>query len=527
MMKKLMALLLALAMCLSLCAPAWAVETDGNAVSMDAASEEEVAEEPVVTEEADTTLNEIVWESHFSYANIAGYVDECTLWFDYEIKKESVKVSNASYQVKEVASYYNPDTKKNISCIVVKLPNKSSTCQMKGEDASGLVEFVYDICLFPDSYYYDEDVLTVRDKQGFYNSIYTEIGNEVVLTPEIVAPDENSAYIYEWYDESWSNSGNHRLKSSGVEPSFTIDSLKEHRELECVVLKDGKIFGYVAYDLYPYQTAEFGKNTITFSEDEDEKYYTFVAPESRVYEFALSAGKDLNWLIVESDDNFAGDLGTKKAIKLTVKAKKGEEFHITVSDYYDKKEDLTLTIGHVKQPITAGNVTKTYSAKAQSFTIKTGVKENAAVTFTSSNKKVKVDKNGKVTIEKGFIGEATITIKAAATKSYLANSKKITVTVNPSKTTICKAENVKGQKLKVSWKKNTVGSGYEVQYSTDKSFKKGVTTKKVSKNKTTSLTVSKLSKGKAYYARVRTVKKVGSKSYYSGWSSVKSAKIKK
>lgn len=74
----------------------------------------------------------------------------------------------------------------------------------------------------------------------------------------------------------------------------------------------------------------------------------------------------------------------------------------------------------------------------------------------------------------------------------------------------------------VKWKKNTKGKGYEVEYSTDKKFKKSVKTVKISKNKTVKTTVKKLKKG-TWYFRIRTVK--GKK--YSGWSTVKKVKVTK
>lgn len=46
-------------------------------------------------------------------------------------------------------------------------------------------------------------------------------------------------------------------------------------------------------------------------------------------------------------------------------------------------------------------------------------------------------------------------------------------------------------------------------------------------NATVSTTIAKLTKGKTCYTRVRTVKTVSGKKYYSGWSAVKSAKISK
>jgi hypothetical protein len=46
----------------------------------------------------------------------------------------------------------------------------------------------------------------------------------------------------------------------------------------------------------------------------------------------------------------------------------------------------------------------------------------------------------------------------------------------------------------------------------------------VSKNSTTSKTISSLKSGKKYYVQVRTYKKIDDKKYYSSWSSKVSAK---
>lgn len=103
-----------------------------------------------------------------------------------------------------------------------------------------------------------------------------------------------------------------------------------------------------------------------------------------------------------------------------------------------------------------------------------------------------------------------------------------TYTVAPVKKTILKSvKNVKGKKMTIKWSKNTAGTGYQIQYSTNKKFAKGNKTKSISTNKTTSYTLSKLTKKKTYYVRIRTVKKVSKKTYYSSWSSAKKVKINK
>ncbi len=172
--------------------------------------------------------------------------------------------------------------------------------------------------------------------------------------------------------------------------------------------------------------------------------------------------------------------------------------------------------------------TKKYGDKA--FSLQAKAAKGAKITYKTSDKKVAVvDKKGKVTI-KGT-GIATITVKATAS-GYNAKTLKATVKVSPSKASAPALKLLKGRKLKVSWKRDGRATGYRVQYCTSKAFKKGVKTITISKNKTVTKTIPKLTKGKRYYVRVRAYKsvKVNKKTQklYGAWSSVKrSGKIRK
>lgn len=69
-------------------------------------------------------------------------------------------------------------------------------------------------------------------------------------------------------------------------------------------------------------------------------------------------------------------------------------------------------------------------------------------------------------------------------------------------------------------------SGYQVQWSTDKNFKKAVKSKTVKGAKKTSLKVSKLKAKKTYYVRVCAYKQVGKVKYCSSWSKAQKVKTK-
>lgn len=121
------------------------------------------------------------------------------------------------------------------------------------------------------------------------------------------------------------------------------------------------------------------------------------------------------------------------------------------------------------------------------------------------------------------VGTATATVTGLG-RPYTGVVKK-TFKIIPKGTSISKLTK-KSKGFMIKWKKQSAQTtGYQIQYSTSKSFK-GAKTKTVKKTKTTSASISKLKKKKTYYVRIRTYKTVGGKKYYSGWSKVKKIKTK-
>ena len=90
-----------------------------------------------------------------------------------------------------------------------------------------------------------------------------------------------------------------------------------------------------------------------------------------------------------------------------------------------------------------------------------------------------------------------------------------------------KASSPKTKQLKVTYKKVAGVTGYQVSYSTSKNFTKKTTkTVTVKGAAKTSKTVKSLKKGKKYYVKVRSYKTVSGTKYYSGYTKVKSVKVK-
>ena len=86
--------------------------------------------------------------------------------------------------------------------------------------------------------------------------------------------------------------------------------------------------------------------------------------------------------------------------------------------------------------------------------------------------------------------------------------------------------------IKVSWAKRSLKmskariTGYQIQYSTSRTFKSGNKSVKVKGYRSVSKTIKGLKAKKTYYVRIRTYMTTGGKTYYSEWSSGKSVKTK-
>lgn len=110
--------------------------------------------------------------------------------------------------------------------------------------------------------------------------------------------------------------------------------------------------------------------------------------------------------------------------------------------------------------------------------------------------------------------------KIKSGKTLYAKWKKISL----KQAVISKVKNVSGKKIKVTVKKVSGADGYQIQYSTKSNMKSAKT---VTSSKTTT-TISKLSKGKKYYVRVKAYKKDSTGKKVAGkWSKVKNLKVSK
>ena len=172
--------------------------------------------------------------------------------------------------------------------------------------------------------------------------------------------------------------------------------------------------------------------------------------------------------------------------------------------------------------LTAVDITKEYSEKEQSFSL--GVKQtgDAKLTYSSSNKAIKVDEKGTVTIKAGYMGKAVIRVRAEKTAKYRKAEKKVTVTVNPGSTELEKVKQEKGLDVRVSWGKVKCATGYELQYSTNRGFGKNIIdtkTERIKNKETTETVITRLKNKETYYIRIRAYSEMSKNEvYYSKWS---------
>ena len=174
----------------------------------------------------------------------------------------------------------------------------------------------------------------------------------------------------------------------------------------------------------------------------------------------------------------------------------------------------TKTIDYPKT-ITLSAAAYTYNGKAKKPSVT--VKDAAGKVIPASNYTVSYAKGRKA------IGAYTVTVQF---KGNYSGTKKLSFKINPKGTSLKKVTAGK-KSFTVTWKKQAKQTtGYQIQYSTDKKFKKGCKTVTVKKNKTVKTTVKKLKAKKKYFVRIRTYKTVGKTKYYSSWSKAKSVKTK-
>ena len=330
---------------------------------------------------------------------------------------------------------------------------------------------------------------------------------------------EDLSLLYVYFEGSAPQMGANMFKNQALtayypinDPTWTEAKLKDYGGIWITWSawdpSTKKIYGA---DLKKYGDLSLKYTTVTYT-GKPQKIKVYVRDKSYPGESDYLLMEDIDYKVTWKNNTNAG------TATVTVTG---------LEPYFRGTLTKTFKILQANNSITASNVKKTQSTKAQTFSIGAAAKGGAKLSYKSNNKNVTVNSSGKVTIAANYTGESAITITAAATKNYKAAQKTVTLTVNPSGTSITKCTNIKTKKADIQWKKNGSATGYEVQYSTNKTFKSGVKTKSITNASTIKYTATGLTSQKTYYVRVRAYKTVGKKKLYSSWSGIKTVKITK
>lgn len=236
-----------------------------------------------------------------------------------------------------------------------------------------------------------------------------------------------------------------------------------------------------------------------------------------------TTNKKLTWT---SDDSSIATVNSSG--KITAKSAGTTTIWVSTANGKTAKCVVNVQVLAVELNIIPDAITLKEGQSKQLKAVVSPIDTTERVKWHSSNPKIaKVDQTGKVTALKS--GE-TVIYATTDSLDYWAGCnvrvKKATTNsgnISVSKTVIKKVSALKKKKALIKYNKVQGASSYQVQYSMKKNFARA----KTKTAKGNSLKVSGLKVKKKYYFRVRVCKKVNGKTYYSGWSNVKSVKAKK
>ncbi len=159
----------------------------------------------------------------------------------------------------------------------------------------------------------------------------------------------------------------------------------------------------------------------------------------------------------------------------------------------------------------------------KTFTLKAKSNGNGELSYNSSNKKVaEVSSKGKVLIKS--CGQTTITVKASKTAAYRKAQKKVKIKIRPKAVEIKSFTSPYSEWVELKWSKVKAVDKYEIEIWLNSTYKEKMTLQCGNSKK--KLTIEDCPSGKVFYARLRTIKYVKKKPYYSPWSKKKKVRVK-
>lgn len=223
--------------------------------------------------------------------------------------------------------------------------------------------------------------------------------------------------------------------------------------------------------------------------------------------------------VIGNGERYIGKVsGTFKIIQKTTPSEKPKTTPIP-----SKKPVATPTPNNSQNGNTQANAS-VFTVKVQAKTFYyTGKAQKPKLTVYVKGKKITSQyytvswKNNK------YAGIATATVIGKG--KYKGYTGKTSFIINLKKVELISVKASSSKKVKVKWKKGAGCQGYQIIYSTNSKFKNA--TSKIIKNaKTTNYALSGLKKGKKYYVKIRSYRKVNGGYLFSQWSNTKKVKVK-
>ena len=313
-----------------------------------------------------------------------------------------------------------------------------------------------------------------------------EISKEVTITGYVVT--------------ATATDGSGRKRANGTESPITVTELDPEKTY--------------TYTIIAHSTAGRGVVSEAVQEPEKEQGTEEVKTpekEQKSEEVKKTEKKDSG----EKKETVKNESGLKTPAyeKVTSKATLDKDGSIVEKDKNTGKVNSSVTISHPAAFVFD-----------QAEYVYDGKEKKPTVIVTAADGKKIASENYTVTYESNkSVGTA---VAKVVFKGNYSGTKELSFTIAPKGTTISSL--TKAQKgFAVKWKKQTTEiTGYQIQYSTKKTFTSDKKLVTVSKKSTKTKKIGKLKAKKKYYVRIRTYKKVNEKTFYSSWSKAKTVKTK-
>lgn len=333
------------------------------------------------------------------------------------------------------------------------------------------------------------------------------------------------------------------FSSSLISFAATVETINENSSYDYTYNLDKDIFEHI-YKFIPSKTDYYTFTASSKIDMIDDGAISVAILDSDECEIAWN-----NWSDISRKASTTAKLTANKVYYFVVECWQGADFLLSAkvekhahnlnksidpaeiigSDYYSGDYYYECkTCDYISNGTISAVKTITLSASKYSYD---GKAKTPSVTIkTKDGRTLKKDTDYTLSYSSGRKNVGKYTVKITF-KGMYKGTKNLTYNINPKGTSMSKVTAAK-KGFKAVWKKQaTQTTGYELQYSTSSNFKKGTKTVNISKNKTTSKSVGKLSAKKKYYVRVRTYKTVKfcgkNVKLYSGWSKAKAVTTKK